>query len=162
MKQLERVIFTGVIAAVSVLTSSCATQVREEKTTRQVEESAPVDTAEQIRRRNAELLGTEITEERIKDDLTGKTIFAYGPEEGEGRQLDVAWTIFAREIKEFAVQTVDGDDTAREIVVNVVFDDAPKSNERIEGAIRIRYEKDGEQWRFGSVRRAGERMQFQK
>ena len=89
MKLLERVIFTGVIAAVSVLTSSCATQIREEKSTRQVEESAPVDTAEQIRRRNAELLGTEITEERIKDDLTGKTIFAYGPEEGEGRQLDV-------------------------------------------------------------------------
>jgi hypothetical protein len=160
MKLFERVIFGGVIAAVSVLSFSCATQVREEKTTRQVEES--VDPAEQIRRRNAELLGTEITEERIKDDLAGKIIFAYGPEEGEGRQLDVAWTIFAREIKEFAVQTVDGDDTAREIVVNVVFDDAPKSRERIEGAIRIRYEKDGEQWKFGSVRRAGERMQFQK
>lgn len=162
MKQLERVIFTGVIAAVSVLTSTCATQIREEKSTRQVEESAPVDTAEQIRRRNAELLGTEITEERIKDDLTGKTIFAYGPEEGEGRQLDVAWTIFAREIKEFAVQTVDGDDTAREIVVNVVFDDAPKSNERIEGAIRIRYEKTEAVWKFVGVKRAGEDLQYRK
>lgn len=124
--------------------------------------TAPDTSPEGIRRRNMDLLAPDLSEDRVKADLVGKVIQAYGPEDGEARLVEAAWRIEASEFKEFAVQKVDPTDTTKEITVTVILDDAPKSKHRIEGDIRISYEKQGQQWKLVRLRRAADELKHQK
>lgn len=123
---------------------------------------APDTSPEGIRRRNSDLLAPDLSEDRVKADLVGKVIQAYGPEEGEARLVDAAWRIEASEFKGFVVQKVDPAATAIEILVTVVLDDAPKSKHRIEGDVQISYEKQGNDWKIVRLRRAGGELKYQK